>query len=314
MFKRVAVFSGNAAPQLATEICELLELPLGKSKVSRFSDGETFCVIQENVRGVDTYVVQPTCSPVNDHVMELLIMIDALRRASAGSITAVIPYYGYARQDRKVAPRTPITSKLVADLLSAAGVDRVVALDLHAAQIQAFFNVPFDHLFAMPALLEQHLLVNYAREVVVVSPDAGGVERARAYAKRLHGQLAIIDKRRERANESEVMNIIGDVEGKSCLLIDDMIDTAGTLCNAANALVKAGAKRVSACATHAVLSGPAVKRIAESDLAEVVITNSIPLSEEAKTCGKFKVVSIARLLAEAIRRIHNSDSVSSLFI
>ncbi len=314
MFKRVAVFSGNAAPQLATEICELLELPLGKSKVSRFSDGETFCVIQENVRGVDTYIVQPTCSPVNDHVMELLIMIDALRRASAGSITAVIPYYGYARQDRKVAPRTPITSKLVADLLSAAGVNRVVALDLHAAQIQAFFNLPFDHLFAMPALLEQHLLVNYAREVCVVSPDAGGVERARAYAKRLHGQLAIIDKRRERANESEVMNIIGDVEGKSCLLIDDMIDTAGTLCSAANALAKAGAKRVAACASHAVLSGPAVKRIAESPLAEVVITNSIPLSDEAKTCGKFKVVSIARLLAEAIRRIHNSDSVSSLFI
>jgi ribose-phosphate pyrophosphokinase len=314
MFKRVAVFSGNAAPQLTTEICELLELPVGKSKVSRFSDGETFCVIQENVRGVDTYVVQPTCSPVNDHVMELLIMIDALRRASAGSITAVMPYYGYARQDRKVAPRTPITSKLVADLLNAAGVDRVVALDLHAAQIQAFFNVPFDHLFAMPALLEQHLLVNYARDVCVVSPDAGGVERARAYAKRLHGQLAIIDKRRERANESEVMNIIGDVEGKSCLLIDDMIDTAGTLCNAANALAKAGAKRVAACASHAVLSGPAVKRIIESPLAEVVITNSIPLSDEAKACGKFKVVSIARLLAEAIRRIHNSDSVSSLFI
>ncbi len=314
MFKRVAVFSGNANLPLTTEICELLELPVGRSKVSRFSDGETFCVIQENVRGVDTYIVQPTCSPVNDHVMELLIMIDALRRASAGSITAVIPYYGYARQDRKVAPRTPITSKLVADLLSAAGVDRVVALDLHAAQIQAFFNVPFDHLFAMPALLDQHLLPNYSRDVCVVSPDAGGVERARAYAKRLHGTLAIIDKRREKANESEVMNIIGEVEGKSCLLVDDMIDTAGTLCNAANALAAAGAKRVAASATHAVLSGPAVKRIAESPLAEVVITNSIPLSDEAKTCGKFKVVSIARLLAEAIRRIHNSDSVSSLFI
>jgi ribose-phosphate pyrophosphokinase len=314
MFKRVAVFSGNANPQLATEICELLELPVGKSKVSRFSDGETFTVIQENVRGVDTYVVQPTCSPVNDHLMELLIMIDALRRASAGSITAVIPYYGYARQDRKVAPRTPITSKLVADLLNAAGVNRVVALDLHAAQIQAFFNVPFDHLFAMPALLDQHLTESYSRDVCVVSPDAGGVERARAYAKRLHGTLAIIDKRREKANESEVMNIIGEVEGKSCLLIDDMIDTAGTLCNAANALAKAGAKRVSACATHAVLSGPAVKRIAESPLAEVIVTNSIPLSEEARATGKFKVVSVARLLAEAIRRIHNSDSVSSLFI
>jgi ribose-phosphate pyrophosphokinase len=314
MFKRVAVFSGNANPTLSTEICELLELPVGRSKVSRFSDGETFCVIQENVRGVDTYVVQPTCSPVNDHVMELLIMIDALRRASAGSITAVIPYYGYARQDRKVAPRTPITSKLVADLLNAAGVDRVVALDLHAAQIQAFFNVPFDHLFAMPALLDQHLLPNYSQDVCVVSPDAGGVERARAYAKRLRGTLAIIDKRRDRANESEVMNIIGDVEGRSCLLVDDMIDTAGTLCNAAKALVAAGAKRVAASATHAVLSGPAVSRIRESALAEVIITNSIPLSEEARACEKFKVVSIARLLAEAIRRIHNSDSVSSLFI
>lgn len=314
MFKRVAVFSGNANPQLATEICELLELPVGRSKVSRFSDGETFTVIQENVRGVDTYVVQPTCSPVNDHLMELLIMIDALRRASAGSITAVIPYYGYARQDRKVAPRTPITSKLVADLLNAAGVNRVVALDLHAAQIQAFFNVPFDHLFAMPALLDQHLMASYSRDVCVVSPDAGGVERARAYAKRLHGTLAIIDKRREKANESEVMNIIGEVEGKSCLLIDDMIDTAGTLCNAARALHDQGAKRIAACATHAVLSGPAVKRIAESPLSEVIVTNSIPLSDEAKATGKFKVVSVARLLAEAIRRIHNSDSVSSLFI
>lgn len=314
MFKRVAVFSGNANPQLATEICELLELPVGRSKVSRFSDGETFTVIQENVRGVDTYVVQPTCSPVNDHLMELLIMIDALRRASAGSITAVIPYYGYARQDRKVAPRTPITSKLVADLLNAAGVNRVVALDLHAAQIQAFFNVPFDHLFAMPALLDQHLMASYSRDVCVVSPDAGGVERARAYAKRLHGTLAIIDKRREKANESEVMNIIGEVEGKSCLLIDDMIDTAGTLCNAAKALQDAGAKRIAACATHAVLSGPAVRRIAESPLSEVIVTNSIPLSDEAKATGKFKVVSVARLLAEAIRRIHNSDSVSSLFI
>ena len=314
MFKRVAVFSGNANPQLATEICELLELPVGRSKVSRFSDGETFTVIQENVRGVDTYVVQPTCSPVNDHLMELLIMIDALRRASAGSITAVIPYYGYARQDRKVAPRTPITSKLVADLLNAAGVNRVVALDLHAAQIQAFFNVPFDHLFAMPALLDQHLMASYSRDVCVVSPDAGGVERARAYAKRLHGTLAIIDKRREKANESEVMNIIGEVEGKSCLLIDDMIDTAGTLCNAAKALHDSGAKRIAACATHAVLSGPAVKRIAESPLSEVIVTNSIPLSDEAKATGKFKVVSVARLLAEAIRRIHNSDSVSSLFI
>jgi len=315
MFKRVAIFSGNANPQLSVDICQCLELPVGKAKVSRFSDGETFCEIQENVRGVDTYIVQPTCAPVNDHVMELLIMADALRRASAGSITAVIPYYGYARQDRKVAPRTPITSKLVADLVVAAGVNRIVALDLHAAQIQGFFNIPFDHLFAMPALLDQHLKANYSSsEVVVVSPDAGGVERARAYAKRLFGSLAIIDKRRERANVSEVMHIIGDVEGKRCLILDDMIDTAGTLVNAANALKSAGAKEVAACATHAVLSGPAVKRIAESSLSEVIVTNTIPLTEEAKATGKFRVVSVARLLAEAIRRIHHSDSVSSLFV
>ncbi|MBK8939452.1 MAG: ribose-phosphate pyrophosphokinase [Polyangiaceae bacterium] len=314
MFKRVSIFSGNANPTLSAEICQYLELPVGKSKVSSFSDGETFCEILENVRGVDTYIVQPTCAPVNDSVMELLIMADALRRASAGAITAVIPYYGYARQDRKVAPRTPITSKLVADLVVAAGVNRIVALDLHAAQIQGFFNIPFDHLFAMPALLDQHLKLHYGNDVVVVSPDAGGVERARAYSKRLHGSLAIIDKRREKANVSEVMNIIGEVQGKRCLILDDMIDTAGTLVNAANALMQAGAKEVAACATHGVLSGPAVKRITESPLSEVVITNSIPLGEAGRASGKFKVVSIARLLAEAIRRIHNSDSVSSLFV
>lgn len=312
--KRVSIFSGNASSALTQEICQVLELPLGKSRVSRFSDGETFCVIQENVRGVDTYVIQSTCSPVNDSVMELLIMVDALRRASAGSITAVIPYYGYARQDRKVAPRTPITAKLVADLVQAAGVDRVVAIDLHAGQIQGFFNIPFDHLYAMPALLEQHLREHYAHDVVIVSPDAGGVERARAFSKRLGGTLAIIDKRRERANESEVMNIIGEVEGRKCLILDDIIDTAGTLVNGANALAKAGAKSVAACATHPVLSGPAVTRIKESSITEVIVSNSIPLSEEAKACGKFKVISVARLLAEAIRRIHHSDSVSSLFV
>jgi ribose-phosphate pyrophosphokinase len=310
----VSIFSGNANPALTQEICQALEFPLGKSKVSRFSDGETFCVIQENVRGVDTYVVQPTCSPVNDNVMELLIMVDALRRASAGSITAVIPYYGYARQDRKVAPRTPITSKLVADLIVAAGVNRIVAVDLHAAQIQGFFNIPFDHLFAMPALLEDHLRQHYGGDTVIVSPDAGGVERARAFSKRLGGTLAIIDKRRERANESEVMNIIGEVEGKRCLILDDMIDTAGTLVNAAAALMRAGAQSVAACATHAVLSGPAVSRIKESALTEVIVTNTIPLSDDARASGRFKVVSIARLLAEAIRRIHHSDSVSSLFV
>jgi ribose-phosphate pyrophosphokinase len=314
VFKRVAIFSGNANPALAQEICQVLDYPLGKARVSRFSDGETFCVIEENVRGVDCYVVQPTCSPVNDSVMELLIMVDALRRASAGSITAVIPYYGYARQDRKVAPRTPITSKLVADLIVAAGVNRIVALDLHAGQIQGFFNIPFDHLYAMPALLDQHLREHYTKDVVIVSPDAGGVERARAYSKRLGGGLAIIDKRRERANVSEVMNIIGEVEGKRCLILDDLIDTAGTLVNAANALINQGAVSVAACATHAVLSGPAVERIRESPLIEVVVSNSIPLREEAKAIGKFRVVSVARLLAEAIRRIHHSDSVSSLFV
>jgi ribose-phosphate pyrophosphokinase len=314
MVRKVSIFSGNANPALTQEICQNLEVPVGKSRVSRFSDGETFCVIQENVRGVDTYVVQPTCSPVNDSVMELLIMVDALRRASAGSITAVIPYYGYARQDRKVAPRTPITSKLVADLIVAAGVDRIVSLDLHAGQIQGFFNIPFDHLYAMPALLDEHLRQNYGQDTVIVSPDAGGVERARAYSKRLGGTLAIIDKRRERANESEVMNIIGEVQGKTCLILDDIIDTAGTLVNAATALVSAGASKVAACATHPVLSGPAVQRIKDSPLTEVVVTNSIPLSEDAKQSGKYRVVSVARLLAEAIRRIHHSDSVSSLFV
>lgn len=314
MFKKVCVFSGNANPQLAQQIANYLETPLGKSKVQRFSDGETFCEINENVRGVDAFIVQPTCSPVNDTVMELLIMADTLRRASAQTITAVIPYYGYARQDRKVAPRTPITSKLVADLIQAAGVTRVVSVDLHAGQIQGFFNIPFDHLFAMPSLLDQHLREHYHKDVVLVSPDAGGVERARAYSKRLQGSLAIIDKRRERANESEVMHIIGEVEGRRCLILDDMIDTAGTLVNAAGALMKAGAKSVAACATHPVLSGPAVQRIKESPLTEVIVTNSVPLRDEAKATGKFKVVSVARLLAEAIRRIHNSDSISSLFV
>ncbi len=309
----MSIFTGNANPALAQEICKYLDCPVGRSRVTQFSDGETFCVIEENVRGGDTYVIQPTCAPVNDRVMELLIMVDALRRASAGSITAVIPYYGYARQDRKVAPRTPISAKMVASLLEAAGVDRVVAVDLHAGQIQGFFNIPFDHLFAMPAMLDRHLRDHYSG-AVVVSPDAGGVERARAYSKRLDGTLAIIDKRRERANQSEVMNIIGEVEGKTCVIVDDILDTAGTMCNAARALVDAGAAKVSASVTHAVLSGPAIGRIEESPLSEVICSNSIPLSESGKSCKKIKVVSIAPLLAEAIRRIHHSDSVSSLFV
>lgn len=311
--KRVCIFTGNANPELATEIATALDTPLGDSRVSRFSDGETFCEIKENVRGLDIYVVQPTSSPVNDNLMELLIMCDALRRASAASITAVLPYYGYARQDRKVAPRTPITSKLVADLLVAAGVDRVVCVDLHAGQIQGFFNIPFDHLYAMPVFLEDYLKSRYDEKAVFVAPDAGGVERTRAYSKRLKASLAIIDKRRERANVSEVMHLIGDVRDKDCIIVDDMIDTAGTLCSAARAVADNGARSVTAVATHGVLSGPAVQRIEESPLHEVVVTNSIRASEEARACKKIIQVSIAKLLAEAIRRIHNSDSVSSLF-
>jgi ribose-phosphate pyrophosphokinase len=312
--KRILVFSGNANPELAEEIAKVLGTPLGEARVSRFSDGETFCEIRENVRGLDTYLVQPTSSPVNDNLMELLILCDALRRASAESITAVIPYYGYARQDRKVAPRTPITSKLVADLLVAAGVNRVLCVDLHAGQIQGFFNIPFDHLYALPVFLDDYLKMRFDENAVFVSPDAGGVERARAYSKRLGASLAIIDKRREAANVSEVMHLIGDVEGRDCIIIDDIIDTAGTLCNAARAVMDYGAKSVVACATHGVLSGPAVQRIQESALTEVVVTNSIAPSDEAKACSKIRVLSIGRLLGEAIRRIHNSDSVSSLFV
>ncbi len=313
MFKKVCLFSGNANPPLAHAIASYLETPLAKIKIQRFSDGESFCEINENVRGVDAFVIQPTCSPVNDNVMELLIMCDALRRASAAAITAVIPYYGYGRQDRKVAPRTPITSKLVADLIQAAGVTRVVSVDLHAGQIQGFFNIPFDHLYAMPVFLEDYLKKQFDASSVFVSPDAGGVERTRAYSKRLGASLAIIDKRRERANVSEVVNLIGEVKGKDCIVIDDIIDTAGTLCGAARALYDKGARRVVACATHGVLSGPAIQRITESPLAEVVVTDSIALSEAAKACPKIKQLSIARLLGEAIKRIHSSDSVSSLF-
>lgn len=313
MFKKVCLFSGNANPTLSSEIASYLETPLGKCKIQRFSDGETFCEINENVRGVDAFIIQPTSSPANDHLMELLIMSDTLRRASATTITAVIPYYGYARQDRKVAPRTPITSKLVADLMVAAGITRVVSVDLHAGQIQGFFNIPFDHLYALPIMMEDYLKKNFDSSVVVVSPDAGGVERARAYSKRLNASLAIIDKRRERANVSEVMHLIGDVKGRQCVIIDDMIDTAGTLVGAAKALIEHGATRVVACATHGVLSGPAVQRITDSPLDEVVVSDTIPLSAEAKACPKIKQVSMARLLGEAIKRIHSSDSVSSLF-
>ena len=311
MFKKVSIFSGGANPALTAEICQSLEVTVGRSKVSRFSDGETFCEIGENVRGAHAFIIQPTCLPVNDHVMELLIMADTLKRASAKHITAVIPYYGYARQDRKVAPRTPITSKLVADLLQAAGITRVVSVDLHAGQIQGFFNIPFDHLYAMPVMLEDYLKKSFDSSCVVVSPDAGGVERARAFSKRLNASLAIIDKRRERANVSEVMHLIGEVQGKECVIIDDMIDTAGTLVGAAKALVDEGAKRVVACATHGVLSGPAVQRIMESPLDEVVVTDTIPLRPGAP--DNIHVLSTAGTLADSIRRIFTDDSVSEIF-
>ena len=313
MLKSISLFSGNANPALAASIAGALEVPLARLKIGRFSDGEIAVEIGENVRGVDVYVLQSTCTPVNDALMEMLIMCDALRRASAASITAVMPYYGYARQDRKVAGRTPITAKLVADLIATAGVDRVLTIDLHAGQIQGFFNIPVDNLYAMPVLLEQLRAMTF-HEPVMVSPDAGGVERARAYAKRLNASLAIIDKRRERANVSEVMNIIGHVKGRDCVLLDDMIDTAGTLTNAAKALHDAGARRVYAAAAHAVLSGPAVNRIIDSPLTEVIVTDTVPLREEARGHAKFRVASVSRLLAEAIRRIHNSDSISSLFV
>ncbi|MEM6961907.1 MAG: ribose-phosphate pyrophosphokinase [Myxococcota bacterium] len=299
---------------LAENIADYLEIPVGRCRVSRFSDGEVFAEVQQNVRGVDVYVVQPTCAPVNDNLMELLVITDALKRASAASITAMLPYYGYARQDRKVAPRTPITAKLVADLLSRSGVSRVVGMDLHAGQIQGFFDVPFDHIYSMPVFLE-YLRTKFPSEPpVFVSPDAGGVERTRAYAKRMSADLAIIDKRRSAANVSEVMHIIGDVEGKDCVLLDDMIDTAGTICNAAQALLDRNARRVMAAATHAVLSGPALQRLIDSPIEEVIVTDTIPLREEAKHVGKFRVLSVARLLGETIKRIHHGDSVSSLFV
>jgi ribose-phosphate pyrophosphokinase len=314
MIKALTIFSGNANRDLAEAICKCVEVRPGAAEITTFSDGEIFVEIGENVRGVNCFVVQSTSTPVNQNLMEILVTIDALKRASAGSIVAVIPYFGYARQDRKVKPRTPITAKLVADLLTAAGADRVVSVDLHAGQIQGFFNIPVDHLFSMPVMIEYLRQHHSGKDTVLVSPDAGGVERARAYSKRLNATLAIIDKRREKANVSEVMNIIGDVKGKDAILVDDMIDTAGTLTNAARALMDAGARSVSACATHAVFSGPAIKRLAESPLAEVIVTDTIALRDDAKACAKIKQLSVARLLGEAIKRIHHGDSISSLFI
>jgi ribose-phosphate pyrophosphokinase len=310
MAYELRLFTGNANRPLAEEIAQSLHLPLGDADVSRFSDGEVFIQINENVRGADVFVIQPTCPPVNDTLMELLIMIDALKRASAHRITAVLPYYGYARQDRKVQPRVPISAKLVADLLEAAGVDRVLALDLHAGQIQGFFNVPVDHLFAAPVIID-YLGKKDLQDPVIVSPDAGGVERARAIAKRLKAGLAIIDKRREAPNVAQVMHLIGDVEGKDAVVIDDMIDTAGTLVQAVSALEREGARRILACGIHPVLSGPAMDRLKASALEEVVVTNSIPVERRG---SQITVLSVAPLLGEAIRRIHDEESVSTLFV
>jgi ribose-phosphate pyrophosphokinase len=310
---RLKVFAGNANPALAQEICLALGIAQSQAMVKMFSDGEIYLQLQENVRGEDVFVIQPTCTPVDRNIMELLLMIDALKRSSAQRITAVLPYYGYARQDRKDKPRVPISAKLIAALLETAGADRVLTLDLHAAQIQGFFNIPVDHLFAMPVMIE-YFRSQDIPALTVVSPDAGGVERARAFAKRLGAPLAIIDKRREEANVAEVMNVVGDVSGRNCLLVDDLIDTAGTLVKGAEALLVKGAASVSACATHAVLSGPAVSRIEESELQEVVCTNSIPLSEEARKSRRIKSLSIAKLMADAIRSIHDETSVSTLFV
>lgn len=315
MNKTITIFAGNSNPGLAAEICTYVGIPQGQAKASRFSDGEIFVEIGENVRGVNCFIVQSTCSPPNDNLMEMLIMIDALKRASAGSIVAVMPYFGYARQDRKVKPRTPISAKLVADLLSAAGATRALSLDLHAGQIQGFFDIPFDHLYATPVFRDA--LIGHGLggdDTVVVSPDAGGVERARAYSKFLDCSLAIIDKRRDAPNVSKVFNLIGEVEGKRAILVDDMIDTAGTLCNAATAVKEHGAKEVYAAATHGVLSGPAIERINDSVMSRVWVTNSIPQAEKAKNCSRLEVLSVGPLVGEAVKRIHHGDSISSLFV
>jgi ribose-phosphate pyrophosphokinase len=311
----MAVFSGNAHPQLAQDIARYLRIPLARAHVGRFSDGEINVEILENIRGRETFIVQPTCPPTAENLMELLVMVDAARRASAARITAVIPYFGFARQDRRPrASRVPITAKLVAKLIATAGVDRVLTVDLHADQIQGFFDIAVDNVYASPILLADVWKQKY-KAMMVVSPDVGGVVRARALAKRLgDADLAIIDKRRSKANLSEVMNIIGEVEGKNCVMIDDMVDTAGTLCHAAVALKQHGAETVAAYITHAVLSGPAVSRIEESELDEVVVTDTIPLNDEARACGKIRQLSVAEMLAETMRRISDEESVSSLYV
>jgi ribose-phosphate pyrophosphokinase len=314
MTYELKLFSGNANRALAEEIAQYLHVPLADVEVSRFSDGEVFVQVNENVRGADVFVVQPTCPPVNDNLMELLIMIDAFKRASAHRITAVLPYYGYARQDRKVQGRMPISAKLVADLLEAAGVDRVLALDLHAGQIQGFFNIPVDHLFAGPVVMIDYLRKKDLRDAVIVAPDAGGVERARAIAKRLSAGLAIIDKRREGPNSAVAMHLIGEVDGRDAVVIDDMIDTAGTLAQAVGAVQREGARRILACGVHPVLSGPAIDRIKASPIEEVVVTNTIPLTPDKRAAARLTVLTVAPLLGEAIRRIHDEESVSTLFV
>ncbi|MCK5825563.1 MAG: ribose-phosphate pyrophosphokinase [Desulfuromusa sp.] len=309
----IKIFAGNSNQPLANDICQHLNVTTGNAKVRTFSDGEILVEIGENVRGRDVYVIQSTSSPANHNLMELLVMVDALKRASAARINAVVPYFGYARQDRKVAPRAPITAKLVADMMSVAGIDRLLTMDLHAGQIQGFFDIPVDHLYAAPVMLGEIRQQNFS-DLIIVSPDAGGTERARAFAKRLHAGLAIIDKRRSGPNVAEVMHIIGDVKGKNCVIIDDMIDTAGTLCAAASALQEQGAADVYACATHGVLSGPALERITESPLKKVFITDTIHSQEKLAQCDTLHRLSVSHLLAEAIRRTHNAESVSSLFV
>jgi len=307
------IFTGTAHRDLAERICESLDIPLGSSAVTRFSDGEVYFQILENVRGEDVFIIQPTCRPVDTSLVELLVMIDAFKRSSARRITAVLPYYGYARQDRKDKPRVPISSKLVADLISTAGADRVLTMDLHVPQIQGFFDIPVDHLFASPVLVDYFNRLEL-EDLIVVSPDAGGTERARAYAKKLNTSIAIIDKRRLEANVAEIMNIIGEVEGKTAIIVDDIIDTAGTLVKSAEALLHSGARAVYACCTHPVLSGPAAERIRRSGITEVVVTDTIPLSPEASGVEKIRVLSVADLLGKAIKSIHDESSVSSLFI
>lgn len=306
------IFAGNSNPELAREICAYLGTDLGDAKVGRFSDGEIRVEINESVRGADVYVIQSTCAPVNEHLMELLIMLDALKRASAGSISAVVPYFGYARQDRKAAPRAPISARLVTDLISAAGAQRIITMELHAGQIQGFFNGPVDHLYCSPVMLDYIASLDL-HNPVIVSPDAGGVERARAYGKRLNAGLAIIDKRRAAPNVAEIMHIVGDVRDCDAILVDDMVDTAGTLCQGARALAEHGARRVFALATHSVLSGPAITRLNESNIEALITTNTIPLTPAGRACPKLEVLSAANLFGEAIKRIHDLDSVSSLF-